>query len=100
MPMTPEEIAIVRELGFDENVMEFVRSQSSNRLERFKGFDAGQNPQLLPGLSVKVKNGDESERLMIAIRARLDAGGYRAFWSRRRAPNGPGNDTGTQLVYL
>jgi hypothetical protein len=88
MPMTPEEIAIVRELGFDEKLADFVRVQSRTPMKRLRAAQEDGSVRPAPGLSVAVADGDEAERLINGIRSRLMAEGYRAFWSERRAANG------------
>ncbi len=77
MPMTPEEIAIAGEVGFDWSVAEFVRGHSRTPLDRLMAMAEDGSIQPGPGLSVVVADGDEAERLMKIIGPSLAAQGYR-----------------------
>ncbi len=87
MPMAPQELALIRELGFRESLAEFVRSHSRTPIERLKSVVDFRLVDS-PGLSLAVANGDEAERLINAIRSRLASEGHRAYWSQRRTPDG------------
>jgi hypothetical protein len=87
MTLTPEEIRIVDELGFDQNVAAIVRANSRTPLERLERTTLdGTEPA--PGLSVTVSAGKEAEKIWNAITPQLEPYGYRAFWSNRHDSSG------------
>lgn len=88
MELTADEIALAREVRFEEEVCLLVKSQANKKLERLQeNFDLG-NLRPGPGISVAVKDGEEAEQLINALRDQLSSRGYRAFWSVLRTSNG------------
>ena len=88
MELTADEIALARELKFDEEVCLLVKSRANQKLEQLQETSESGNAQPGPGLSVAVKDGEEAEQLIDALREPLSNRGYRAFWSERHEPNG------------
>jgi len=88
MKLTADEIALAHEVKFDEEVCLLVKSQAKKKLERLQeNYDYG-SLRPGPGISVAVKDGEEAEQLMNALRDPLSKCGYRAFWSVLRTSNG------------
>jgi hypothetical protein len=88
MAMTPNERELAGLLQFDQDICLAVKKHTSSTLERLVGIDEAREHVPAEGLSVAVKDGDEAEQLMDAIRPHLESKGYRAFWSAREEPNG------------
>jgi|GEM_PF-3063456 len=88
MKLTADEIALARELKFDEEVCLLVKSQANKKLERLQETSESEDPQPGPGVSVAVKDGEEAEQLINALRDLLSKRGYRAFWTQRDESNG------------
>lgn len=88
MALTPKERELAGLLEFDQDICLAVKKHTSSRLERLVGIDEAWKQAPAEGLSVAVKDGDEAEKVMDAIRPHLTPKGYRAFWSERRQPNG------------
>lgn len=88
MQLTSDEIALAHDVKFDEEVCLLVKSHANKKLERLQETTESGDQQPGPGISVAVKNGEEAEQVINALRDPLSKRGYRAFWSERHEPNG------------
>jgi len=93
MALSDKELLLAREIDFDEAICSFIKSRAPGRLKRMR---VGEKPA--DGLSMRVKDGEEAERLINSLRPGLAGRGYRAFWSRRHADDGL--EEGDEVVVL
>jgi hypothetical protein len=88
MPLSKDEMALAEEAGIAQDVCAAVKDHSGSPLERAVEMDQRGKTTPAAGVSVAVKDGKHTERLMDALRPALAGRGYRAFWSARHKPNG------------
>ena len=85
--LSPEEAALIRDVGFDDESCQILKEYAGSALERLS-LQRGGRLEDGPGICVAVNDGEEAERLMNVLREPLRSRGYRAFWSHRHGANG------------
>src|SRR4051794_12026566 len=88
MELAPAEREVASQIGFDEATLLLVKGVSGRSVERLTAINDDGETEAADGISVVVADGHEAERVMNELSPRIAPGGYRAFWSERRAPNG------------
>ncbi|HEY8751319.1 MAG TPA: DUF4253 domain-containing protein [Tepidisphaeraceae bacterium] len=88
MNNTPQDIALARDLGFNESVITVIKAHTDEPIDRLMTMNENGEHEPTAGLSVRVADGEEAERLLNAMRDPLAKLGYRAFWSERIEANG------------
>lgn len=88
MPLSPKEKGLANSIGFDPKVTEFVKSRVMKKLTTAIGISKSYEEVPIDGLSFRVIDGEEAERMMNKVQPFLLRNGYRAFWSRRRDGSG------------
>lgn len=86
MSLAPAEHQLLQQLGFDADVGSLLRGKIPSKIEQWRIWT--DELAFQPGLSVAIADGDEAERIMLAIQAQLRHAGYKAFWSHRHSENG------------
>jgi len=88
MALSPKETKLARLIKFDLEVCSFLKNRARKPLDRATGIAKDLTHVPIDGMSFRVKDGDEAERIMNKIQPGLVLQGYRAFWSVRMASNG------------
>jgi hypothetical protein len=88
MALAPKDIRLANLVGFDVEVFSFLKERTGKRGERACGMSKDLMQVPIDGLSFRVEDGDEAERIMNKIQPVLLAKGYRAYWSTRKDANG------------
>lgn len=86
--LDPDELSIIREIDFDEGLCGLIKTHAQSSLIRTLQVSGDGRIEPGPGISVAVKDPNEAERVMMALRESLVSRRYRAFWSDRRGTNG------------
>ena len=83
MPLTTDELAIVTELEFDQDLVEVFKREANGQLFGFKNADRS-----WIGLATTVNGGGGAEKLMKRVEPQLFPKGYRSAWTTPHEENG------------
>jgi len=97
--LSANEIQILSDAGFGQDVGQFIRSHTSKPIERTSPHAAfSGEAEKMAAISMPVSDGEEAEKLFDLIQPGLISRGHLAFWSKRHEQDG--RRVGDELIVL